>query len=359
IVALSLAANQYTPRILRNFMRDKGNQTVLGGLAGIFAYCIIVLRTIHGGERSFVPAISVMLALFLAVVAIGLFIYFIHHVATVIQVSTIISDVADETRETIMTLFPEQVEQDSRECELTPEEDALLARTKWKAIPAQRAGYLQSIDLESMMAFAHKHKVILKMECAIGDFVLESKPLIWMAPDQEPNDQVVRQLNRWASLAPYRTIDQDPAFGIRQIVDIAVKALSPGINDPTTVVTCLDYLAAILALLVVRRIPPRCRYKDGRLHLITRGPSFETLTNLAFDEIRQNSRGQPAVLLSMFHALEQVAKTRPLMAERKELLGRHAQLVLAMAEQNTAFPPDLAQVRRRANSLSALLGTSL
>jgi uncharacterized membrane protein len=136
IVALSLAANQYTPRVLRNFMRDRGNQAVLGGLVGIFTYCIIVVRTIHGGEDPFIPAISVMVALVLAIGAVGLFIYFIDHVAKAIQASTIICSIAEETEAVIRATFPESAHRSSQERELTPQEELELSWCEQKETPA-------------------------------------------------------------------------------------------------------------------------------------------------------------------------------------------------------------------------------
>lgn len=355
IVALSLAANQYTSRVLRNFMRDRGNQTVLGSLVGIFVYCVIVLRTIHGGERPFIPAISMMAALVLAVVAMGLFVYFIHHVATNIQVASIICSIATETRDAIHELFPQVVTEDESECEFTPEEERLLARMKWQAVPALETGYLQTVARAALVAFARKHQTVVRMECDVGNFVLETRPLVSLGLEHAPSLKVVRQLNRLFTLEPYRSIDQDPAYGVRQMVDIAVKALSPAVNNPATAINCLDYLASVLSLLLTRQIPRRCQYEDGQLRLVGRRPSLELFVNLAFSEIRQNSGSQVAVVQSLLTALERVAQTRPLPPERLKLLRTHAQLTVQTAEQNIRFTPDLEKVRAQAAKLPALI----
>jgi uncharacterized membrane protein len=354
IVALSLAANQYTPRVLRNFMRDRGNQIVLGGMLAIFTYCIIVLRTMRGGSQPFVPTISVLVALALALAAVGLFIYFIHHVSATIQASSIICSICQETRQSILALFPEQAKGDQQERQLSKDEDELLANSQWPCVPSAKSGYLQSMDGEGLAALAQTFRTVIRMEHAIGDFVVESMPLVSLAPGTGIDANFARKVNRLFSIESYRTIDQDPAFGVRQIVDIAVKALSPGINDPTTATTCLDYLAAILSLLIERPIQPRCHYRDGKLWIVTRPPSFESVLDLAFNEIRQNSGKQPAVLLGLLGALEKIYAAQGRVPERERMLARHLTLVLQMAEQNVRFPSDLEAVRRKAAALQAI-----
>lgn len=348
IVALSLAANQYTPRVLRNFMRDRGNQFVLGGLVGIFTYCVIVLRTIRGGEKPFVPALSVMLALLFAFVAIGLFIYFIHHVATTIQASTILSSIANETREVIRTLLPREAAPGATDCDLTREEEELLAKGEWQAIPCQNTGYLQSVDAEALISYAREHHAVIRMQLAVGDFSTQGKPLVWIKTEGPLAERSATDVNRFFAIKAFRTIEQDMRFGIRQIVDIAVKALSPGINDPTTARTCLCYLASILCQLAGRHIPPRCVYREGRLCVVDRRPNFEGLVDLAFDEIRQNGGRQPIVLLGMLAAIEEVAAVRFPVPERGHSLMKHADLVLRMAEQTIRFSPDLDKIRTAA-----------
>lgn len=348
IVALSLAANQYTPRVLRNFMRDRGNQFVLGGLVGIFTYCLIVLRTIHGGETPFVPALSVMLALLLALVAIGLFIFFIHHVATTIQASTILSSIANETREVICTLLPREAAPGATDCDLTREEEELLGKGDWRAIPSESTGYLQSVDAEALVSYAREHRAVVRMQLAVGDFAVKGKPLVWIKAEGSLAERSAADLNGFFAVNAFRTIEQDMRFGIRQIVDIAVKALSPGINDPTTASTCLCYLSSILCQLAGRHIPPQCIYREGILCVVDRRPNFEGLVDLAFDEIRQNSGRQPVVLLCLLAAIEEVATVPFPVPERGRSLMKHADLVLRMAEQHIRFSPDLEKIRTAA-----------
>jgi uncharacterized membrane protein len=355
IVALSLAANQYSPRVLRNFMRDHGNQFVLGGLVGIFTYCIIVLRTIRGDEDKFVPALSVMTALVLALVAIGLFIYFIHHVATTIQASYIICSIAAETREVIEKLFPDENSEGAQDGETRIEAGRRLEAVEWHPVPALESGYLQAVDMASLKAFARKHAALLRMEHGVGEFIVETNPLLSMVSSRAPDQPTIKELNNLFTIEHCRTIEQDPAFGIRQIVDIAVKALSPSINDPTTANTSLAYLTSIFALLARRRFPAECDYDGDKLLLINCRRGIETLIHMAFGEIRQNSGGQPVVMVNILQAMGKIAAAGSLTPAIRDALARQGGLVLQMAEQCVSFPPDLDEIRKQARELEALL----
>ena len=323
IVTLSLAANQYTPRVLRNFMRDRANQIVLGGLVSVFVYCLLVLRTIRGGEEPFIPALAVMMALLLAVGGIALLIFFIHHIASSIQVSTMLEGIAQETTAAINTLFPEEVGTEEQELEGTEAEQALLQDRPWEPVPARATGYIQNIESSSLVQFAAEHQTVVKLEYRIGEFVAEGAPLVRLMTREKPAAKTIRQLNQMIGINSYRTIEQDPDFGIRQIADIAVKALSPGINDPTTAVGCLDYLGLILRLLVWRRIPSPFRYQDGHLRVIARGPTFELLLDLMLHEMRQHARDSFFVIRRMLEILEQAASPQLMPARRQCGWARH------------------------------------
>ena len=254
LVTLALASSQYTSRILRNFMRDRVTQVVLGIFTGIFAYCLIVLRTIRGGdEGGFVPSLAVFFAVVLAMGGIGVLIFFIHHIAASIQASSIIASVADETMVAVDRLFPEKLGQgpgdDDEDRPGSPSAGAELAGR-----PGQRNGYIQSVDNAALLRLAREHKTIVRMERGIGDFVVHDTTLASLALEVPPEKEVIAALQAAYSIDRYRTVYQDCAFGIRQIVDMALRALSPGINDTTTAVMCVDYLTAILARLASRNI---------------------------------------------------------------------------------------------------------
>ena len=254
LVALTLASSQYTSRILRIFMRSRITQTTLGVFAGTFTYCLIVLRTIRSGSVvEFIPGLAVFFAFVLALGSVGVLIFFIHHIASSIQASSIIASVARETYSAIDRLFPGEKEQGVGEGEDENEEQLLrlLNEKTWCAVPAEESGYIQSVDSDALLRLARDKKTILRMEHGIGDFVVQKTALASLALEEAPDKETVAAINAAYSVGIHRTVDQDPAFGIRQIEDIALKALSPGVNDTSTAVMCLDHLTAILAHLAL------------------------------------------------------------------------------------------------------------
>ncbi len=350
IVALALSSSQYTSRVLRNFMRDRLNQSVLGVFVGVFAYCLVVLRTIRGGdEGAFVPSLAVMGGLVLAFVGIAFLIFFIHHVAISIQASNIIASVAEETIVAVDHLFPKglgaSADDDDRN-------DAMsLGDQPWSAIPALRTGYIENINGGALLALAQKHGTILRMERGIGDFVVDGDPLASVASPVGFDEEATADLNAGFFIGRQRTVQQDAAFGIRQIVDIAMKALSPGINDSTTAVMCVDYLAAILTRLAAREIAGPFRLDGGELRLIVRGPSFQSLLAEAFDQIRQNAQGNVAILTRQLDALATIAR-KTTGARRRQALRRQAELIAEVAERTIPAPQDCEGVE---TSLERLL----
>lgn len=342
IVALSLTSSQYTSRVLRNFMRHRVNQVVLGVFVGIFAYCLVVLRTIRGGdEGAFVPPLAVLGALVLAFVGIGFLIYFIHHIALSIQAGSILAAAATETVAVVDRLFPQGLGDE-------PDEDALdgiglPAHDSWSAIAASHTGYLEVVDADALLAVARERDTLVRMERGIGEFVVAGTTLASIGPGVPVDEPITRALNDAYVISRQRTVQQDAAFGIRQIVDIALRALSPGINDSTTAVMCVDYLEAILVRIAERRIASRFRMEHGTLRVIARGPTFETLLAEAFDQIRQNATGNTVVLTRMLQALALVA-SRTQSPSRQSAIRDHANLVAALARRSASSPRDEAAI---------------
>lgn len=350
VVALALASGQYTSRILRNFMRDRANQVVLGVFVGVFAYCLVVLRTIRGGDEGrFVPSVAVLAALLLAFAAIGFLIFFIHHIAASIQATSIIEAVARETLDAVDRLFPAEV---GGSAAAEPAGEALEAgRTAptWMTIPARKTGYVRGIDAETLFDIARNQDTVVRMETGIGEFVIEGSPLASMA-GRQPDEGCIRRVNAAYAVERDRTVQQDAAYGIRQLVDVALKALSPGINDTTTAINCVDYLGAILARLAARPVETPGRSDGHQLRLITRGPTFAGLLAEALDQIRQNAEGNVAVLTRLHQILEIVA-TRTTDAHRRQALRQQADLVAATAERSVPAAHDRAGIRAARSQL--------
>lgn len=319
LVALSLTASQYSPRVLRTFMADRPTQLVLGTFVSAFAYCLTVLRTIRGGEDgSFVPALAVLGGFVLAFAGIGVLVYFIHHLAASIQASAILERIAAVTLRAVDDLFPEQLG--------APAEDgAALAALgeRWTAVPAVASGYIVSVQEKALLAFAAKRERVVRMERGIGEFVIEGTPLVSLQGDAPASEADRAALDRCYALQAERSVEQDAAFGLQQIVDVGVKALSPGINDTTTAVMCIDRLTEILARLARRRIESPLRRDDGRIRVVAVGPTFASLVGLAYAQLVEDAPGKRVVLERLAWSLAQVRSLAG-DATRRAVLDEHA-----------------------------------
>jgi uncharacterized membrane protein len=236
-------------------------------------------------------------------------VYFIHHVAVAIQVSSILERIAGDTRGAIDQLFPEPLGEGEDEAR----EESFAAR-EWRALPALRSGYIVTVDSDALLDFARRRGAVLRMELAVGEFAVESQPLASLAGSEAHDagrDGDAAALDRLYAFGTERSVDQDAAFGIQQIVDVATRALSPGVNDPSTASMCADHLGALLVRLARRRIPGPLRTDGGELRVIARGPTFETLAALAFDELARDARGKPDVLRSLLNAARAAERAAP------------------------------------------------
>lgn len=345
VVALSLASSQYTSRVLRNFMRDRVNQWVLGLMIGVFAYCLVVLRTIRGGdEGAFVPSVSTLAGLVLGFVGIAALIYFIHHISTSIQAAHILAAAAADTLRTVDRLYPVIAREEQELAE--PALDAGL----WQSINSDANGYLQSLDTAGLLRFATERKTIVRLERQVGDFVIQGTPL-WSVHGLRVMDKPVKEpLRAFYTIGRQRTIEQDTAFGIRQIVDVALKALSPGINDTTTAVMCVDYLTAILFRLGQREILSVHRDHDGEARLLLQGPTYSSLLDGAIHQIRRNAAGNATMLEALLTAFG-ILNARTAIPARRAALRQHAEAVTRTARRSISDAEDLEQLEAHANRL--------
>ena len=310
IVVLALASSQFGPRLLRNFMRDRGNQVVLGTFIATFTYCLLVLRSIHGSDGvPFVPYISISLGIALALVSVAVLIYFIHHVSVIIQAPTVIAMVAAELEEVIERLFPDKLGQShmlqQRQHKPIPSNFDLHA----KSVAASHTGYLQTIDGEGLVKVAAESDLVIKLNCRPGQFIVAGSPLLVAWPRHRVREQLAEQINAAFILGSDRTPIQDVEFCIDQLVEVAVRALSPGINDPFTAIACIDRLGAALCLLTEREMPSAYRYdSNGKLRVVADRVTFANLTDRAFNQIRQYGRSSAAVTIHLLEIIEQILR---------------------------------------------------
>jgi uncharacterized membrane protein len=344
ISTLATASSQYTSRLIRSFMRDRYNQFVLGFFVGLFAYCLVVLRTIRGGdEGQFVPALAVMAGLMLALASIGVLIFFIHHIASSIQASAILARVTQETLAALAVWFPEELGQPAGPHVEVPAR-AEAPGTVWHAITAGRTGYVSGVHEPVLLALAVEHDTVIRLEVEVGGFVNTHGVLCSLALPRPLDAPLLRALRGAFTVGSTRTVEQDPAFGVRQLVDIGLKALSAGVNDTTTGVMCVDSLSAVLESLTRRDLPDRLRAQDGTLRVIVRGRSYERLVGLCFDQIRLCAGENVAVLLALLRAFAHAGRQTG-EPGRREVLRHHAERVAQVADHTLQFEYDRAQVR--------------
>ena len=312
MVALALASGQYTSRVLRNFMRDRGNQTVLGIFIGIFLYCLLVLRAISEQPEPFVPASAVLGSVILSVLGSGAFIFFIHHISSAIQADEMARAITRETLHMMERYYPcETADRGRRQARHYPDVGA------WHGVPARQWGTIQTVAEMQLLTWACAHDAIVRIERKPGDFINIGETLVSVAMPTAPDESMVKKLNAAYGVDAFRTLDQDPDFGIRQLVDMALKALSPGINDSTTAVTCMDHIGVILIFCTQRNLTPLNRYDgDGQLRVISNGTDFAQLVRLAFRQVAESAQGNTEVLLRMLDTIERTAKTCRRDAER-------------------------------------------
>jgi len=353
IVALTLAAGQFGSRVLRNFMRDRGNQVTLGTFIATFVYALLVLRTVRGVEDAeFVPPLAMSMGILLVFLSVAVLIYFIHHVASSIQADSVVRSIALETEDAIERLFPgaigEESPTDGRPEGGAPGFTSLPTRFDADAgvVRAPRGDQLQIIDQEGLMELAVEHDLVVRLRARPGDFVVRDGVIAQVWKDGDLEAELLDEVRDVFVLGRSRSLQQDAEFGILQLVEVAVRALSTGINDPFTAMNCVDRISSLLCQLAGRAFPGAERFDDeGNLRVVADTSSFGGFVDSGFNQIRQNARGSVAVLVRMFEALESIgaqARTR----EQRRVLEQHAALVLQAGLAADPPGPDRLDLER-------------
>lgn len=307
IAALTLASSQFGPRLLRNFLRDAGNQIVLGTFIATFLYCLLVLRSVHGnGEEAFVPDNAVAVGVGLAIASIGVLIYFIHHVSVSIQIDTIVTTVGRDLDAAIDRIFPEKLGH-GQPRRPQPEVEPHSRDGAEYAVRATDSGYVQAIDNDGLMRIATEHDLVILLLCRPGEFVVRDQDLARAWPHKRLDHALTQEIMSVYIFGSQRTLNQDILFAIQQLAEIAVRALSPGINDPFTAISCVDRLGASLCHLAERSLPDAHRYDlDGHLRVIASLVSFAEIIDSAFDQIRQYGRTNTSVTIRLLEMIARV-----------------------------------------------------
>ncbi len=351
ILALTLASQQFGPRMMRNFVRDIGNQVTLGVFVGTFVYSVLALVSIGSVGHYFVPYLSTSVAEALLMVDLAVLIYFIHHIAKSIQLPEVIAGIADDLMHSIDAEFPDQVssgeESASRLQAGKSVPDLLtLLEERGAAVPSQVSGYIQYVGYSQLIGIATRTDSVIRLEHRPGHYLANGRTLAIVWP-RGAAGEVARALSKAHVTGPHRTLVQDPVFAIDQLVEIAIRALSAAVNDTFTALTCIDWLSAGLGR-VSGRVLDEGVYRDatGNVRLIESDPSYARMVNRAYDKIRQAARGMPAVLIRLIDSLGSIMLDTT-SADQRAVLRRQADMVLRLSEQSVSEPNDLEEIRFR------------
>lgn len=358
IVALTLASQQFGPRLLRNFLRDVGNQIVLGTFVATFIYCLLVLRTVRGNDAAqFVPHLAVTGGVVLAMLSLGVLIFFIHHVSTSIQASQIIANVSEDLDGAIDRLFPERIgaaatADDSGRA--SPDLPAACDDSA-RVVYATANGYVQAIDGDRLLTSAHKHDLVVHVHARPGMFVTKGSVLLTVCSRSDPTHQ---RFGDVFIVGGDRTGTQDVTFFINQLVELAVRALSPGINDPGTARICIDRLEQALCHLAGRQMPSACRYdKAGGLRVVASPVTFAEIADSAFAEIARYGRSSVSVTCRLLEATRRIASCVQRDSDRLALV-RHATIIADGTREATFAEADCDEIAERYHSALTALGVA-
>lgn len=305
LMTLTLASMQFSPRIIVGFARDGVTQWTLGIFLGTFSYCMAALPAARSTPKPFAPVATVAGAMVLALTCVAWLLFFIHHIAQAISVNQIVDKIATETEAVIDDVMPWPRNH------LAPAMDERIGDFKWEtAVVNETSGYIRFIDEKSLLALAKEYHIKVQAVRRVGHFVPQGVPLLMISRAERATPERIAALRATFDLGPSRTLQQDVEFGILQIVDIALKAISPAVNDPSTAISCVDQLSRLLIRAASRETPSAGLYDPpGNLRVYLPRIGFERLLDSAFEQIRLYSKGDAAVSLRLLRALGDVAQS--------------------------------------------------
>ena len=354
ILTFSLASTQLGPRLIRRFMRDPVTQVTLGAFLSTLIFCVLTLATVRTGSPDGVPEFSVSTSILMTLSCFGLLVYYVHRVASTIQAPNVVASVVGQ-----LSAGLDELDNYLPDVPRCPDPDAVdeirsMVRSEGRAIPAIVTGYVDLLDHPRLLHAADAAGAVLVLERRPGQFVVTGQVLahVWPATTSSAIELVTAQA---IEIGPARTLRQDLEFAIAQVVEIAIRALSPAINDTYTGLTCVDWLSDALVKLGGRPTDTGGFANDeNEVRLVVPALHFDRLLKGAFDLIRQAGSEYPAVLIRILDAIETMA---PLVrAEHQGALRSHADLVVETARLNGFVSGDLADVDERYERALAALG---
>jgi uncharacterized membrane protein len=317
IVALQLASGQLGPRLLRNFIRDRSNQIAFGVFLGTFVYCLLLMRFLgNGTPTDDLPIIGFVGAIVLTLAGVAVLVYFIHHAALSIQKDRVIARVSGELMESLDLLYPKTIgheppiiEREGHASQRFPAH-ALSAWDDAATIELNGSGYIQAVDSKKLTRITQREDLCVYLLKRPGDFVNRGAVVARVRPRNVVTPAVHRRLSEVFILGNERTQQQDVAFVFDQLVEIAIRALSPGINDSFTAMRCIDRLTDALAVVARTAFPSPYRFDSyGRLRVVTNPVNFHVLVTMVLYPIAESAAGHTEVIARLFRSVEEVARS--------------------------------------------------
>jgi uncharacterized membrane protein len=348
LMTLTLASMQFSPRIILSFTRNRVTQWTLGVFLGTFLYCVAALPAARSAPSAFSPVATVFGAILLALACVCWLLFFIHHVSQSISVNQIVDKIASETEAMIDEWMPTL-----RRQSFLVTHDPLLGQHFEYTVLSDRSGYIRFVDVRRLLELATAYRVAIHVLRRVGHFIPANVPLMTVSkPERLPADGLASLLAAF-DLGPSRTLQQDVEFGVLQIVDIALRAISPAVNDPSTAISCVDQLSRILIRFAAREPPQPVLYDRAAVARVRIGwIDFERLLDSAFEQIRLYSQSDVAVSLRMLRALSDIARTTADVEFRRVLVERGRRIFTGCATR--LGEEEMKDVRLRLGALQSL-----
>ena len=348
LMTLTLASMQFSPRIIVSFSRDRVTQWTLGIFLGTFLYCMAALPAARSLPQPFAPVATVLGAMVLALICVGLLLFFIHHISQAISVNHIVDRIAVETEAMIDEIMPWPHRLNHHLDDAEP----LRPNPSEVAVFSEASGYIRLVDTRRLVALAKQYHVTIRVLRRVGHFVPEGIPLMMVSKGNRLPPEGTAELLAAFDLGPTRTLQQDVEFGVLQIVDVALKAISPAVNDPTTAINCIDQLSRILIRFASREPPEDLLYDPPGIVRASIGSiHFGRLLEAALEQIRMYSKTDVAVSLRALRALGDIAASTPDPEFRRILVEQGMRTVAGCAEK--LGQEELRELRARQAALES------
>ncbi len=329
LMTLTLASMQFSPRIIVSFTRDRVTQWTLGIFLGTFSYCMAALPAARSLPHPFAPVATVLGAMLLALACVAWLLYFIHHISQAISVNQIVDRIASETEAMIDEMMPHPYQRSRM-----ADNDQIDPSTWETPVLSDVSGYIRFIDTVRLVALAKSYRVKVQVLRRVGQFVPAGIPVLMVYKGERLSSQGIAELRGAFDFGPSRTLQQDLEFGVLQIVDIALKAISPAVNDPSTAISCVDQLSRILIRFASRELPESTLYDPpGVARLSILWTDFDRMVDAAFEQIRLYSQSDMAVSLRLLRALGDIAVSTPDLLYRRTLAERGRRIVAGCAQK--------------------------